>query len=178
MMKPTADQMLARARDAQPAWAALSVSRRCALLGKLRREIARQCESIAEIVAHETSKPLLDALSGDVLVTLEHIRFCEVRAGKVLQTQRPGKPVLFYRGADFETHFEPHGVVLIFSPSNYPFQLAVIPLVTALAAGNAVVLKCSERTPRTAACIEALCAKVRMPDGLVQVVCDEPEKSV
>jgi acyl-CoA reductase-like NAD-dependent aldehyde dehydrogenase/uncharacterized protein (DUF2141 family) len=177
MMKPTADQMLARARDAQPAWAALSVSRRCALLGKLRREIARQCESIAEIVAHETSKPLLDALSGDVLVTLEHIRFCEVRAGKVLQTQRPGKPVLFYRGADFETHFEPHGVVLIFSPSNYPFQLAVIPLVTALAAGNAVVLKCSERTPRTAACIEALCAKVRMPDGLVQVVCDEPEKS-
>jgi acyl-CoA reductase-like NAD-dependent aldehyde dehydrogenase len=85
--------------------------------------------------------------------------------------------VLFYRGADFETHFEPHGVVLIFSPSNYPFQLAVIPLVTALAAGNAVVLKCSERTPRTAACIEALCAKVRMPDGLVQVVCDEPEKS-
>jgi 4,4'-diapolycopenoate synthase len=177
MMKPTAEHMLACAREAQPAWAALSVSRRCALLRQLRREIARQCESIAETVAHETSKPLLDALSGDVLVTLEHIRFCEARAERVLQTQRPGKPAFFYRGADFETHFEPHGVVLVFSPSNYPFQLAVIPLVTALAAGNAVVLKCSERTPQTATCIEELCAKAGLPDGLVRVICDAPDKS-
>lgn len=177
MMKATANQMLARAREAQPAWAALSVSRRCGFFGQLRREIARQCEPIAEMVALETSKPLLDALSGDVLVTLEHIRFSEARAGKVLQTQRPGKPALIYRGAEFETHFEPHGVVLIFSPSNYPFQLAVIPLVTALAAGNAVVLKCSERTPRTAACIEELCVKAGLPYGLVQVVCDAPQES-
>jgi acyl-CoA reductase-like NAD-dependent aldehyde dehydrogenase len=178
MMKPTATQTLARARDAQPAWAALSVKVRCAFLGKLRLETAQQCESIAETVAHETRKPLLDALSGDVLVTLEHIRYCEARAGKVLKTKNPGKPALMYRGADFETRFEPHGVALIFSPSNYPFQLAVIPLVTALAAGNAVVLKCSERTPQTAARIEALCAKAGLPDGLVQVVCDAPEQSV
>jgi acyl-CoA reductase-like NAD-dependent aldehyde dehydrogenase/uncharacterized protein (DUF2141 family) len=177
MIKLAANQMLARARTAQPAWGALEVSRRSEFLGKLRREIARQCESIAETVAHETSKPLLDALSGDVLVTLEHIRFCEAKAGKILRTQRPDKPAFFYRGADFETHFEPHGVVLIFSPSNYPFQLAVIPLVTALSAGNAVVLKCSERTPQTAACIEALCAKAGLPADLVQVVCDAPEQS-
>ena len=50
-------------------------------------------------------------------------------------------------------------MALIFGPSNYPFQLSVIPLITALAAGNAVVLKCSERTPKTAALIAELCAK-------------------
>ena len=177
MMKPTADLMLARAREAQPAWASRNVSERCVLLRQLRIGIARQCESIAQTVAHETSKPLIDALSGDLLVTLEHLRFCEAKAGKVLQTYRPGKPAFFYRGAGFETHFEPHGVVLIFSPSNYPFQLAVIPLVTALAAGNAVVLKCSERTPQTAACIKALCVKAGLPRDLVQVVCDAPEPS-
>lgn len=177
-MTTTPSERLARAREAQPAWASLSVKERSAALGKLRLEIARQCESIAEIVAQETSKPLLDALSGDVLVTLEHIRYCEAQAEGILRTKRPGKPSLLYRGADFETHFEPHGVALIFSPSNYPFQLAVIPLVTALAAGNAVVLKCSERTPQTAACIEGLCEGAGLPVGLVQVVCNAPEESV
>lgn len=177
MTRLTAEQILGRARRAQPAWATLGVTGRCAFLGDLRREITGQCESVAETIAQETSKPLLDALSGDVLVTLEHIRFCEARAEKTLQTQRPDKPAFLYRGADFETHFEPHGVVLVFGPSNYPFQLAVIPLVTALAAGNAVVLKCSESTPQTAARIEELCAKAGLPDGLVQVVWDTPEQS-
>src|SRR6202012_972242 len=146
MNAPASDQILSRARAAQPAWAMLPVSRRCAILGDLRREIALQCESIAETVARETSKPLLDALSGDVLVTLEHLRYYESNAARILRPRRIGKPSFFFRGARFETHFEPHGVALIFGPSNYPFQLSVIPLITALAAGNAVVLKCSERT--------------------------------
>jgi delta 1-pyrroline-5-carboxylate dehydrogenase len=72
---------------------------------------------------------------------------------------------------------EPHGVVLIFGASNYPFQLSVIPLVTALVAGNAVVLKCSERTPETADLIAQLCAKANLPRDLVQVLHDGPEQS-
>ncbi len=177
MTAPTADQILARARAAQPAWAALEVSRRCAALGDLRREIALQCESIADTIARETSKPLLDALSGDVLVTLEHLRYYENHAGRILRPRRIGKPFFFFRGTRFETSFEPQGVALIFGPSNYPLQLSVIPLITALAAGNAVVLKCSERTPNTAALIARLCAKANLPLNLVQVLYDNPEQS-
>jgi acyl-CoA reductase-like NAD-dependent aldehyde dehydrogenase/uncharacterized protein (DUF2141 family) len=177
MNAPTSDQILAHSRAAQPAWAALHVSRRCAILGNLRREIALQCESISDTIARETSKPLLDALSGDVLVTLEHLRYYESSAARVLRSRRIGKPSFFFRSARFETHFEPHGVVLIFCPSNYPFQLTVIPLITALAAGNAVVLKCSERTPETAALIARLCAKANFPVNLVQVLYDSPEQS-
>ena len=84
-------------------------------------------------------------------------------AGRILRPRRIGKPFFFFRGARFETSFEPQGVALIFGPSNYPFQLSVIPLITALAAGNAVVLKCSERTPETAALIAKLCAKANLP---------------
>lgn len=178
MSTPGPDQIFARARAAQPAWAALRVSRRCAILGDLRREIALQCESIADIVARETSKPLLDALSGDVLVTLEHLGYYESNAGRILRPRRIGRSLVFFRGARFETFFEPHGVALIFAPSNYPFQLSVIPLITALAAGNAVVLKCSEHTPMTAALIARLCAKVNLPPNLVHVLHDGPEESV
>jgi acyl-CoA reductase-like NAD-dependent aldehyde dehydrogenase/uncharacterized protein (DUF2141 family) len=177
MTAPTSNQILAYARAAQPAWGSLHVSRRCTILGNLRGEIALQCESIADTIARETSKPLLDALSGDVLVTLEHLRYYESHAERILRPHRIGKPSFLFHGARFEASFEPHGVALIFGPSNYPFQLSVIPLITALAAGNAVVLKCSERAPITATLIARLCANANLPFNLVQVLYDGPEQS-
>ncbi len=172
-----AERILARARSAQPAWAALSASRRCEILGVLRRQIALECESIAQSIARETSKPLLDALSGDVMVTLEIIRYYESQAPKILRSRRIGKPAFLFSGALFESHFEPHGVALIFGPSNYPFQLSMIPLVTALIAGNAVLLKCSDHTPATAVLITKLCTQAGFPPGLVQVCDDGPEEA-
>jgi acyl-CoA reductase-like NAD-dependent aldehyde dehydrogenase/uncharacterized protein (DUF2141 family) len=172
-----AERILGRSRAAQPAWAALSVSRRCAIIGEIRRQIALRCESIAATIAVETSKPVLDALSGDVLVTLEHLRFCESRAARILRPRPVAKPSIVFRNARFETHYEPHGVVLIFGASNYPFQLSVIPLIAALVAGNSVVLKCSERTPETAKLIEGLCVDSGLPRDLVQVLYSEPEQS-
>jgi len=177
-MRPLhADRILARAREAQPAWAELGASQRCAILGCLRRCIALECESIAETIARETTKPLLDALSGDVLVTLEMMRYYEAHAPEILRPRKVGKPSFFFRGTRFESHLEPHGVALIFGPSNYPFQLSMIPTITALAAGNAVVLKCSELTPETAALIARLCAQAGLPQDLVQVLHDGPEQS-
>ena len=170
MTTTEADRILNRAREAQAAWAALEVSRRCSVLGRLRREIALNCEAIAERIARETGKPAHDALSGDVLVTLEMLRYCETHASRILRSRRVGKPALFFFGSRFRCCFEPYGVALIFSASNYPLQLAMAPMASALAAGNAVVLKGSERTPETNALIEELCAKAQLPSGLVQVV--------
>lgn len=172
-----AQRIMARAREAQPAWAALDVSRRCAVLSRMRRELGQNCESIADLVARETAKPRLDALSGDVMVTLETMRYNERHAEKILRARKVSKPAFFFRGARFETRFEPHGIVLIFGPSNYPLQLSMVPAVTALAAGNAVILKCSERTPETAALIARICANAGLPRDLVQVLNHGPEES-
>jgi acyl-CoA reductase-like NAD-dependent aldehyde dehydrogenase/uncharacterized protein (DUF2141 family) len=119
----------------------------------------------------------LDALSGDVLVTLQMMRYYEASATKILRSRRIGRPEFFFHGTRFEQHFEPHGVALIFGPSNYPLQLSLVPTVTALAAGNAVVLKCSERTPETAALIAKLCAAAGLPGDLVQVLHDDANES-
>lgn len=171
-----AEKILARARAAQPAWAELGASRRCVIVGRLRRAIALECESIAQWIARETGKPLLDALAGDVMVTLEMMRYCEAHAPRVLRPRKVGKPSFFFRGARFETHLEPHGVALIFGASNYPLQLSMVPAMTALAAGNAVVLKCSEHTPETAALIARLCAQSELPPDVIQVLHDGPEE--
>lgn len=177
MTSLVADEILTRARNAQKTWSAMKVSHRERFLRALRGEIAASSETIASAVATESSKPLLDALAGDVLVTLEHLRFYERHAARILRPQRVARSWLFFRGARFETHLEAHGVVLIFGASNYPFQLSVIPMATALAAGNAVVLKCSERTPATAAMIGQLCERAGLPRDLVQVLCVDPAAS-
>ncbi len=69
-------------------------------------------------------------------------------------------------------------MVLVYSPYNYPFQLSLIPLITALVAGNAVILKCSEKTPAVAALIADLCLKCQLPPDLVQVVDDPPDSAL
>ena len=177
MICAAADPIFARARAAQRPWASLPAGRRCKILANMRREMARRCEEIASIVARETNKPLLDALSGDLLVTLEHLRYCQSQAPRALRARRIPRSRLFFAGTRFQEYREPHGVVLIFAPSNYPLQLSLVPASTALAAGNAVVLKCSERTPETAALIESLCATAALPADLMQVRSDAPESA-
>lgn len=178
MTSSPATRTIERARNAQSELGQRNVSQRCKYLERLRRAIAAECESIAAMIAHETSKPLLDALSGDVMVTLEMLRYYEAQAPKILQATRLGKPTFFFPRAQFEMHWEPRGVALIFGPSNYPFQLSMVPLITALAAGNSVVLKVSERTPETAALISRLCAQAELPANLVQVLHGEPAESI
>lgn len=62
---------------------------------------------------------------------------------------------------------EPKGVVLIISPWNYPFYLAVGPLISAIAAGNAVVIKPAEQTPATSALLQRMCEELFRPDEVL-----------
>jgi 4,4'-diapolycopenoate synthase len=171
----TPEERVKRARIAQVLWAKEAITARRDVLRKLRCSIAEHREQIVNRICEDTGKPPLDALTGDVLVTLELMRYYESHAARILRRRRVGKPALLYIGTRFYEQFEPHGVVLIYGPSNYPFQLTVVPMVTALFAGNAVILKCSEKTPRVARSIEELCRQAGIPEDLVQVVDDAPE---
>ncbi len=173
MNRISAEERMDRARDAQQAWADLPLSMRLDMLAGLRRKIASARDSIVEALMQDTGKPQLDALSGDVLVTLEQMLFYERNAARILAPRRVGKSAVFYRGATFHEQFEPHGVALIYGPANYPFQLAMVPAITALYAGNAVVLKVSERTPAVARIVEQLCSGT-LPADLLQVAQDDP----
>ena len=62
---------------------------------------------------------------------------------------------------------EPKGVVLIIAPWNYPFYLAVGPLISAIAAGNAVVIKPAEQTPATSALLARLCHELFRPEEVL-----------
>jgi acyl-CoA reductase-like NAD-dependent aldehyde dehydrogenase/uncharacterized protein (DUF2141 family) len=168
---------MTKARIAQARWAALSNRRRALALHPLRYAIAQRMDEIVHVISDEVGKPPMDALVGDVLVTLEQLRYNELHADKVLRRRKRARSQLFYAGTSFFEVREPHGVVLVCAPWNYPLQLSVVPMATALIAGNAVLLKCSERTPRTARLIEELCISAGLPEGLVQISFEPPNEA-
>lgn len=172
-----ATERMDSARKASSEWSRTTPADRVRLLRPLRHAITRNLDSIIDLLVEETGKTSTDALTGDVMVTLEHLRFCEKNAPHVLRERNPGKSAFIYSGASFAQTFEPHGVVLVFAPWNYPLQLAAVPAITALYAGNSVLLKCSERTPRIARLIAQLCEEARLPENLVQVSCEPPEQA-
>lgn len=171
----SADERIRRARSAQIAWGATSMRDRARALARLRQQIALDHEAMVEAVVADTGKPALDALGGDVLVTLEMMRFYERNAERLLGARRVGRSRLFFPRCRFTQVYEPHGVALVFGPANYPLQLSLVPAITALYAGNAVVLKVSEKTPAVAKMIEEIATKAALPPDLVQVTTAGPE---
>lgn len=169
-----AQDKMAQARLAQHDWAALPLSARIAVLRRLRWRLAEEQDAIVAAICADTGKPPVDALSAELFVTLEQMRYYERHAKKILAQRPVGRSLIFYFRCSFNEIHEPHGVVLLYAPANYPFQLAMLPAITALFAGNAVVLKVSERTPAVAHEITRLCEAI-LPPGLLTVVNDGPE---
>jgi acyl-CoA reductase-like NAD-dependent aldehyde dehydrogenase/uncharacterized protein (DUF2141 family) len=176
MNRLSANERITRARASQIAWGATSINDRARALARFRKQIAAHREQLVQAIVSDTGKPALDALGGDMLVTLEFMRFYERHAERLLSPRRIGRSRLFFPRCRFTEHFEPHGVALIFGPANYPLQLCLVPAATALYAGNAVVLKVSEKTPSVARMIQEIAITSALAPDLLQVTCAGPEE--
>lgn len=163
------EQVFRVAREALPGWSAVPPGERAARAARLREAIVDRRESIVDTVCAETGKAPAEALFSDVLPTLECIRSLEAEAPRLLRPRRVPTPVIF-RSCESWVEPRPRGVVLVISPWNNPFQLAAVPAVTALVAGNSVILKPSERTPRTGALLASLVREAGFPEAALQVV--------
>lgn len=158
-----------RARTAQRAWGALPVRERVRAMRAFRGLLVRRMDYVIDIIRQETGKPAVEALGHEVMIIAGLIKAYEKRAPRVLRPRRVGTGILVNKGG--VKHYEPYGVVGIISPWNFPFSMPGIPTVGALFAGNAVVIKPSEVTPRTGGLLAEL-AREAIPDhpDLVQVV--------
>lgn len=140
-----------------------SADERIAKLKKLRQAILDRREELHKAIYDDFRKN-----SAETDLTETHMVVAELNdAVKHLRRwMRPHKvetPITLF-GSSSEIRYEPKGVVLILSPWNYPFQLAVSPVVGAVAAGNCVVLKPSNKTAHTARFLKKLMAEVFAED--------------
>jgi aldehyde dehydrogenase (NAD+) len=150
-----------------------SLDGRLAALARLETAISTETDAILAALAADLGKPGLEAWLAEIHFVLTEIRLFRKKLRQWSGPKRVGNPFFIFP-ARSEIRREPHGVVLIAAPWNYPFQLSLSPLIAAVAGGNSVVLKPSELAPATAALLAKLLAEVFEP-GHVTVVCGGPD---
>jgi acyl-CoA reductase-like NAD-dependent aldehyde dehydrogenase len=161
------------ARRAQPAWAALGVNKRAAILRKFRNLLNEHTLEIAELIAREAGKPVPEAISCEVLVVMDATEFAARSAVEVLRDEPVPHSNPSMKTKRGRLVHEAYGVIGIIAPWNYPFSTPSIESISALALGNAVVLKPSELTPACALKIESFLHQAGVPKDVFQVVLGE-----
>lgn len=146
----------------------LSVQERVAHVLRVRDYIRINKDAIIDRIVTETGKPRAEALLTEIFPTLDLIDYYEKNAAKILREQNVKTPILLM-GKKSKIYHEPLGTVLVISPWNYPFNLSMTPILTALIAGNAVIFKPSEYTPLKDL-LEEIFAASGLPQDAVQVV--------
>jgi malonate-semialdehyde dehydrogenase (acetylating)/methylmalonate-semialdehyde dehydrogenase len=159
------DLAVQTAREAFPAWRAMSLSRRTALFFTIRELFDHHREDIARLLTAEHGKVLSDAL-GEVARGLEVIEYCcgipELLKGEFSEQASTGIDVYSIR--------QPLGVVAGITPFNFPAMVPMWMWAPALACGNTFVLKPSEKDPSASVYTAELLKEAGVPDGVFNVV--------
>lgn len=128
-------------------------------LTKLLDEIIKRENEIIDALHFDFKKPAFEAVLTETGFVISELKETIKNLKSWSKPRRVFPSLLNFPSKDY-IYKEPYGKVLIISPWNYPFQLALCPLISAFAAGNQVVLKPSELTPKTSEIITKIIEKV------------------
>jgi malonate-semialdehyde dehydrogenase (acetylating)/methylmalonate-semialdehyde dehydrogenase len=163
-------QAVENAKAAQPAWAATNPQRRARVMMKFLELIARENDSLAELLAREHGKTVVDA-KGDIQRGVEVAEFCtgipHLLKGEFTEGAGPGIDMYSIR--------QPLGVVAGITPFNFPAMIPLWKLSPAIACGNAFILKPSERAPGVPLRLAELMMEAGLPAGILNVVNGDKE---
>jgi len=161
---------IASAQTAQPAWGALNPQKRARVMMAMVGLMNRDMDKLAEALSREHGKTLPDA-KGDLQRGLEVVEFCigapHLLKGEYTDAAGPGIDIFSMR--------QPLGVVGSIMPFNFPAMMPLWHVAPALACGNAVVLKPSERDPSVPLMLAELFVEAGLPKGVFQVVNGDKE---
>ena len=161
---------VARARAAQPGWAARSIGERAALVRGAIDVISARRAEIAETIRIETGKPMAEALGVEIVPACDFLNYWPGRARRDLRPHRQRLHGYLRPFKKLHIQYQPLGVVGVITPWNAPFVLTLNPVVQALLAGNTVVFKPSEVTPRAGEWVARVLHEAGVPEDVVQVL--------
>lgn len=156
---------VSNAQQAQPAWAALNPQKRGRVFMNFVQLLHRDMDKLAEALSSEHGKTIPDA-KGDIIRGLEVAEFCigtaEMMKGEFTEGAGPGIDIYSMR--------QPLGVVSGITPFNFPAMIPMWKFCPAIAAGNAFILKPSERDPLVPLMLAELMLEAGLPPGILNVV--------
>lgn len=175
-----AAERAAAAHQAQRGWEETPMRHRVAVVRRLRRLIAANATRLAQVVQTSRGSLLAEILAGEVLPLTDACRFLEREAASLLRIRRlgnRGRP-FWLAGVLAEVRREPHGVVLIIGPFNYPLLLLGVQVLQALVAGNSVLLKPGEGGTRAAEEFVKLSREAGFAPELLQLLPESVEAAM
>jgi betaine-aldehyde dehydrogenase len=158
-----ADQAVARAKAAYPAWKAMNPKDRANLMRGIATAIGQHAEELARLEARNVGKPISDA-RGEVGMVVDVFNYYAGAPERLF-----GKTIPVAGGVDM-TFREPIGVVALIVPWNFPLPIAAWKVAPALAAGNTIVLKPAGLTPLTAVELGRIALEAGLPEGVLNVL--------
>ena len=164
-------EIIANAGKAQEKWGLLPFEERAKSLTILRDLIVQRAPEIAETISRGMGKPLVESLSYDVAMVVEDLTGYIKHGAEYLADEPVEISPNFGPHKKALIRYVPRGVVCVIAPWNFPFELAMTPAITALAAGNAVIVKPTSAVPLLGEVIERLFNDAfKDYPGLTQVV--------
>lgn len=160
---------IAAARSAQVAWSAIPLASRADAMRALGQAVLAKADEAAKVMSMETGRSATECKASELTSLVPYIETAIEVAKGALKPSKVRLSMLDFPGKKGVTEAVPRGVIGIIAPWNYPMGNFWKSLFPALLAGNGVVLKPSEHTPRTGAFLAALCAE-SLPKGLVGLV--------
>ncbi|WP_125099886.1 CoA-acylating methylmalonate-semialdehyde dehydrogenase [Leucobacter chromiireducens] len=161
----TVEQAIAAAQAALPMWRKTSLTKRADVFFNLRQLLKQRTPELAAIVTSEHGKVLSDA-AGEIARGLENVEF----ASGLLHLLKGERDEQVSTGVDVHSVKQPVGVVAAITPFNFPVMVPLWMIASAIACGNTVVLKPSERDPSASVFIADLFREAGLPDGVLNVV--------
>ncbi len=128
-------------------------------LERLQKEIIEREDAICDAIYADFKKPHFETLATETQFVLAELKLVLKKLNSWARPKSVSSSWLNFPSTD-KIYKEPYGTILIIAPWNYPFQLALLPLVGAVAAGNTVVIKPSEVTPNTSKIIQNIITAV------------------
>ncbi|MFN8673065.1 MAG: aldehyde dehydrogenase family protein [Candidatus Sericytochromatia bacterium] len=163
-------EAVAKAKNAFLTWSNSSWEERAKYLIKAKDYILKNLDSIAEVITKENGKPLVEAITAEILPVLELISHYAKNKDEIITKEEInlGKWALMQKSSYLE--YKPLGVIGIISPWNYPFSIPAGQIFTALITGNTIVLKPSEHTSLIGLEIEKILKAINLPEGVFNIV--------
>jgi succinate-semialdehyde dehydrogenase/glutarate-semialdehyde dehydrogenase len=159
-----------RARTAQARWSRATMRERLAVVEKFQIALHAKKTEVATGISREAGKPRAEALSTEIIVTLDAAEYCLRNASSILEPEPVPHASLMMKPKRGYLVREPYGVIGIIAPWNYPFSIPAIQVLAAVVAGNAVVLKPSEFTPLVVLELKRLMDEAGLPPDLLEIV--------
>lgn len=173
------DDAVATIKHAQMLWGNQTFKKRTEVIFRLRELLAMNKDRLAEVIVRENGKTA-DEAAAEVLKAIE---LCEFAVS--IPALISGRTQFVSAGIDVKEYNQPLGIIASITPFNFPLMVPMWTIPNILVCGNAMVLKPSEKTPRTVLILAELLEEAGLPKGvfnvvqgsreIVEAICDHPD---